>query len=279
MKEPGFLIVGSMKSGTSSLADLLSQHEEIDIPKKKEIHFFDTNYSKGIKWYLSHFQTDDQVISGDATPTYCYLSEVPKRVFHHFPDIKIIWIFRNPVQRTYSNYWHAVVNGLEDCSFESAISRELEGKTKDIFLRYIHRSIYSYQVKKWLEYFPIKQQYFIIFEKLKNELTIEYSNLLNFLDLELDFEPSYIQKNPTVIPRCVNLFYNFRKMTNHKSKNLVKKIFSLGKTPGVPEMNTSIEEFLTNYFTSYNEDLSQLVGQDVNKYWSCGSDFSNSKKF
>ena len=52
---PDFIIIGAQKGGTSSLFSYLNQHPQLQLPDKKEIHFFDNDYQKGISWYRSHF--------------------------------------------------------------------------------------------------------------------------------------------------------------------------------------------------------------------------------
>ena len=54
---PSFLIIGTQKGGTSSLYNYIIQHPYVLNSKIKEIHYFDNNFSKGINWYRSFFQS------------------------------------------------------------------------------------------------------------------------------------------------------------------------------------------------------------------------------
>ncbi|MDZ7692679.1 MAG: sulfotransferase [Balneolaceae bacterium] len=106
---PGFLIVGAMKAGTTTLMRYLVRNPYIAIPNN-EIHYFDkeSNYRKGLDWYKKKFSASESTqIIGEKTPTYSYDPKVPARIYKDFPDCKIVWLFRNPVDRTYSNYIHA----------------------------------------------------------------------------------------------------------------------------------------------------------------------------
>lgn len=107
-----FIIVGAMKSGTSSLAFHLSNHPDIYMPES-EVHFFndDEAYEKGYQHYLNQFEYLQNKIVGEKTPTYSYLKKCPERIYDFNANVKLIWIFRNPVDRAYSNYWHAVKRG------------------------------------------------------------------------------------------------------------------------------------------------------------------------
>ena len=133
---PDFIIIGAMKSGTSILYNkFLSQHPCIQRATKKEIHFFDNKYSKGILWYKSHFPTlkeknnfkvknSQNMLIGEASPFYIFYPHTARRVYEVLPKVKLIAILRNPVDRAYSHYHHIVRNNKENLSFEAAIESE-----------------------------------------------------------------------------------------------------------------------------------------------------------
>src|SRR5262245_33715274 len=103
MTLPNFLIVGAMKCGTSTLLGYLRQHREIYIARR-EVHFFDrdSQYRLGIEWYEKQFGSSPQHRAvGEKTPAYCFVPEAAKRIHRHLPDVKLIWIFRDPVARAY----------------------------------------------------------------------------------------------------------------------------------------------------------------------------------
>ena len=107
---PNFIIAGAEKSGTSSLLFYMSEHEDIFTPAKKEIHFFDDgdNFNEGIDWYKQWFTgwSGEKAI-GECTPIYMYFPECAQRIHDVYPEMKLIFILRNPVDRAYSNYWHS----------------------------------------------------------------------------------------------------------------------------------------------------------------------------
>lgn len=104
---PNFLIVGAARAGTTSLYYYLKQHPDVFMSPKKEIDFFDVdkNFEKGLDWYERYFEgyTGQKAI-GEASPLYMYLEKVPKRIAKVIPDVKLIFILRNPVDRAYSHY-------------------------------------------------------------------------------------------------------------------------------------------------------------------------------
>lgn len=167
---PDFLIVGAMKAGSTTLMDYLVSHPEVGIPAE-EINYFDkdSNYKKGEKWYSSWFKSfTSQNIIGEKTPAYCYDPKVAERIYQQNPKMKLIWILRNPVKRTYSNYWHYIRIGKENLSVGDCLDLEDERVKKDIYKGYFKRSVYVDQVNRYLQFFPTEQMHFIIFEDFVN---------------------------------------------------------------------------------------------------------------
>ena len=251
---PDFLIIGAAKSGTTSLYEYLIQHPSIAPAVGKEVYFFDKKYSKGINWYKSFFPfkinkifsekfDNKKFLTGEATPRYLYHPHTPKRVFDIIPQVKLIVLLRNPIDRAYSHYQMEVAVGNEELSFEDAIDNE-ENRIRDDMKKmesnenfysvnfyrksYLTRGIYVNQLKRWFEYFP-KEQFFILkSEDFYSKTPEAYNQVLDFLNLskfELDsFKP-----------------YKKRKYST----------FSL-------ETRKKLQE----YFRPYNEELYQLLGKN-----------------
>ena len=103
---PDFVIIGAQKSGTSSLYDFVVQHPAILPAAKKELHYFSLGYKKGEYWYRLRFpiRASQKLLSGEASPIYLFYPMVPGRMKKLLPDVKLIVILRNPVDRAYSHY-------------------------------------------------------------------------------------------------------------------------------------------------------------------------------
>ena len=105
-----FLICGTQKGGTSALDAYLREHPEICMADKKEVHFFDNkkffnknkpDYSK----YHSFFNPQSShKLLGETTPIYMYWHDSPRRIWQYSPNMKIIVILRNPIDRAYSHW-------------------------------------------------------------------------------------------------------------------------------------------------------------------------------
>lgn len=101
-----FSIAGAQKSGTSSLSELLDQHPRIRRAPRKEMHYFDDeNRDWAHEDHASYHVAGlpDQVV-GDATPVYLWWPQAMQRMRDYNPDMRVICIFRDPIERLFSHW-------------------------------------------------------------------------------------------------------------------------------------------------------------------------------
>lgn len=265
--KPDFIIVGAMKGGTSSLAYLLENQNDIVIAPG-EVNYFDNdkNYSKGNSWYLKQFRSDEHYkIWGEKTATYHYADKVPERMFNYNPNVKIVWILRNPIYRAYSNYWHKVKYGGEFNSFEEAIQNEINATQDNIWRLYLKRSKYVDQIKAFNKYFEYEQMHIIIFEEFVKDIKGNLTTLLDFIGVENKsiVMPPKKRKNVTHLPSSpIILKYSKAIFGNTVPFKIVRKLFEK-KTPGYPKLISETEDFLKTYFQDSIEELEQLTKLDL----------------
>lgn len=121
-----FIIAGTQKGGTTALSAFLNQHPQISFAQVKEVHFFDTDYlfkapPPPYHIYHRHFKNKSGCIFGEATPIYMYWNPAIKRIKDYNPDMKLIFILRNPIERAYSHYIMEYKRDAETLSFSEAI--------------------------------------------------------------------------------------------------------------------------------------------------------------
>lgn len=270
---PHFIIVGTMKSGTSSLMLHLRNHKDIHLPKY-ELHFFnrDKNFLKGKEWYenqLIAHKNEDVKIIGEKTPTYSYQKNVAQRIYNCYPNVKLIWIFRNPVARCYSNYLHAVRLGADDLSFKQAIEYEEKRKQKNIFLAYKDRSIYYTQVEHFLKFFPKDQMHFILFEELINPSLRRkiFRDLFAFLGVDFEnFEYKDEIKNKTLKPRFPKTYNLARKLNIYQFgavQQILKQLNFGARKKTFAAIPNDVSKELYQFFKLHNEKLSKIIEKDL----------------
>jgi len=102
---PNFMIVGAQKAGTTALYEYLSKHPDIQPTKVKELHYFscESLFKNGVEFYRSLFPIGtSSKLTFDASPSYLHNTRAPGRILAHNPNIKIIVLLRDPVERAYS---------------------------------------------------------------------------------------------------------------------------------------------------------------------------------
>ncbi|MDP3972766.1 MAG: sulfotransferase, partial [Candidatus Nanopelagicales bacterium] len=78
MALPTFLIVGAMKSGTTSLHRYLGQHPDVFVSKKKELHFFAKHRDRDLGWYEEQFADgSDRLARGEPSTSFTKLPVWP----------------------------------------------------------------------------------------------------------------------------------------------------------------------------------------------------------
>jgi tetratricopeptide (TPR) repeat protein len=196
---PHFLIIGAAKAGTTSLYHYLSQHPQILPAVKKEVGYFNRSdyLQPDLNWYLSHFPAIPEgtnFITGEATPSYL-ISDIQEQVFALFPQIKLITILRNPVERAISHYYHRLKHGWENNSLEVAINSELKMLNEldsperiEQFYRekksiYLLGGLYIHALKRWLKVFSKKQLLILTNEQLLAEPEQTMKQIYHFLNL------------------------------------------------------------------------------------------------
>jgi hypothetical protein len=212
---PDFLIIGTQRGGTTSLYKYLVQHPNLAHALTKELRFFDRNYDRGLAWYRSRFpsrryrdrirrQRGVELVTGEASPDYMFHPHAPRRVAGALPDVKLIVLLRNPVDRAYSHYWHQVKRGHEPLTFEQAEEREgerLDGELARVMAdgrydsyelhhhSYLARGRYAEQLERWMERFGRDQLLIERSEDFFDDPALVFKRVLVFLglpDWELD---------------------------------------------------------------------------------------------
>lgn len=98
-----FVGIGAQKAGTTWLYEMLRQHPEISFPAGKEVHYWDKHRHRGLSWYRALFDVQDGHMHGEITPAYSSLPrEVVAEVANALPDLKMMLIMRNPIDRAWS---------------------------------------------------------------------------------------------------------------------------------------------------------------------------------
>lgn len=199
MPDPTFLIIGAQKCATTWLADMLRQHPDVCVPRRKEIHFFDKDaaYARGLDWYRRQFDEHrGEAAVGEATPNYLWIAadEAERResdqtanpaalVRRHYPDVKLVVSLRDPVERAVSAYYHHI-----------RARRIRPGDAlRDVAHRFgiVSMGRYATQLRPWTERFPPEQLLILVVEEdIRPAPARAVERVFRFLGVDPGFTPS-----------------------------------------------------------------------------------------
>jgi len=277
---PESYLIGAQKAGTTTLAYLLNQHPHLSIGQTKEPHFFTDNWSKGLDWYRKQFPDSANTISLDASTSYSMApltegwkhrnprvyEDIPAKVHSVRPDAKFIYLLRDPVDRTYSGYWHDVRMGVKNEESRTALQSNP-----------FHLDVSDYygQLLRWLDYFPLASFHCVLFEELKKRPHQVVNECFAFLGLGSSTNPIRLDaaKNQSHqvgwVGRRVNqievAYPRLRAVLKSSLPPGVKRFVSSVKTGSapLPAMTEEDRRFLVEYFRERNQNLQKLIGTSL----------------
>ena len=218
---PDFLVIGTKRGGTTSLWRYLVQHPLVPrlFPawNTKTSHYFEENFGRGEAWYRSHFPTARQRAAlerkhggsakvGEAAPLYMFHPLVPGRVADLIPQVRLVVLLRDPVERAYSHFKERRTEGREPLDFTAALAAE-DGRTRGERERliadptyfsepfdwwsYRARGRYLEHLEPWLELFGREQMLFVGSETFYRDPAASYARILDFIGLPPYELPAY----------------------------------------------------------------------------------------
>jgi hypothetical protein len=238
---PSFIIIGAQKGGTTSLYRYLGEHPDVGRARLQEVHFFSWWYEMGMPWYLAHFHARGKYpVVGEVSPSYLLHPKAAERVHQVLPQVKIIVLLRNPIDRAYSQHQMNIKRRLELLPFEEAIAQEpvrlqsdhewsdMEWRSSS-WVSYLRRGLYADQLEPWLQLFPREQVLVMKSETFFEHPDEGYQQALSFLGLP---------------PWQLDQFTVYR--------------------PGnYPDMRPETRGRLAEYFAPHNRRLYELIGWDL----------------
>ncbi|MCP4268493.1 MAG: glycosyltransferase [Candidatus Brocadiaceae bacterium] len=231
-----FMGIGAQKAGTTWLHNILNEHPNLYLPKQKELHFFNNRYPLGITEYLKQFPRVTNRLSGEITPAYSILGKNDvKLISELFPELKIIFTIRNPIDRLWSSAKMDIKRMInKDIDFNKIPTQSLFKLMLNPI--YLGKTDYLQTINNWYTYFPKEQFHIIIFDDIKYHPEKVASDLSKFLN---------ISPGPLL-----------------KSNKLTTKVFK-GGNEKIPE---EIFEFFFEHFKPYITTLEEILNIDLSEW-------------
>lgn len=267
---PDFVVAGFPKAGTTSLAGHLGMHPDLWIPPQKEIGFFDAHYQRGIAWYEEQFADAPRgALVGDASPTYLVRPEAVERMARDAPDVKVIAILRNPVDRAFSHYRFREAWAPQRTSFGDAVAREMGDDAESVGLLAWGRYIEHLDL---LARFVDRQQIeVVLLDDLVADPAAVLAGLFRFLgiDARVDLPVVADVQNRAFRFRSVKLwhFMMSHRLWRRLPLGLGSALHRLNQVP-LPNvsMDAEVRRALLEYFEPHNARLAGWLGKDLRRW-------------
>jgi hypothetical protein len=178
---PNFLVIGTMKGGTTSLFRYLGAHPEIGVASHKEIEFFsdDTNWGRGVDWYREHFRglgVPDAI--GECSTGYTKYPSHPcaaERIAITLRDPALVYVVRDPIERIRSHYEHSQIRAGEHRPIEEVVLTDPE---------YLDISRYALQLNQYLPHFDSDRILLVDSQDLRDRRRETMHTIFSFLEVE-----------------------------------------------------------------------------------------------
>ena len=239
---PTFAIIGAGKSGTTAVHNYLSQHPEVFMTEVKETNFFALegevlltskdsdplqlyNYPQSItnfEDYCSLFANVDEYIIGESSPMYMYGDGVIERIKKYNPEMKMIAILRQPIDRLYSRYMHlSRENRVPSECFRDALNKNNIWWVRNDL---VNEGFYYKHLKKFYDVFDENQIKVFLYDDLKHDQSKFLRDIYNFIGAHSNFCPNTdIKHNASGVVK--NKFIDKLIGQNSVIKSSIKKVF------------------------------------------------------
>lgn len=273
--KPDFLIIGSPKSGTTTLWHLIRQHPDIFMPEMKEPMFFSHNYERGWDWYRSLFSdAEPHQIKGEASPVYSMCGSYPhvvERIATDLPDARLIFIVRHPMKQVESHWLQ-----FRKVSARN-ISHDFNQAVKDN-ISLLDTAMYWRQMQAYLGHFSKESIQILFFDDLISDSHQVCQEVCRFLGVDenglpenMDTEPQNVAANHQVDTKLVTKMRQsgfLEKAASIMPSPIVRLAKRILKRPivGKPEWNAEVRTHAIETLQPDAKQFLEWAGADVDRW-------------
>ena len=269
---PTFLGIGVPRGGTTWLHELLSVHPDVAMPtRRKEVHYFDRDYDRGLAWYESFFPPDEGSWKtvGEITPHYLYGEACPERIAQMASVRKLILILRLPIERAFSHYVYRMRQDNFQGDFEAFLDARPEALA---WGRYVQ------PIRRYFNHFDRDRFLILIHEQVFKDIDTARKRVTDAIGID---EPRFPEQagqgrvNAVVLPRHRRLAHwssntgaflrrrNLDWVPNLIGRRLgVKRLFGKSSAPK-PKLDPELRDRLTAPFLDEISTLEELIGVNL----------------
>ena len=273
-------IVGAPKAGTTSLHHYLNQHTEVSMSSVKEPNFFSSKEVESLFYnskciddsndYHKLFSIEKRQVRGEASVSYLFYENVPKRIYDYNSEAKIIIMLREPIERAFSHYLMDCRLGFCSVKLEDIIATPQS--YPQYFQQYLELGNYYSQIKRYQDTFGKEQLLVIFYEDFKTNTKKVMNRVFSFLEIEqqeIDFsvKNSFLSPSNTLISKL----YKFNIVRKVVKTILPERLLSLIRSKyfsakSKPMLSKAIEKQLKVFYKSDVFQLEKLLNIDLARW-------------
>jgi hypothetical protein len=259
---PSFIIIGAQKSGTTSLYRYLASNPRTVASSIKEPNYFMRrgNFAKGIHWYEGLFRGDgDYAFEASVGYSKRHLFPgVPARMHAVLPDIKLIYLLRDPIDRVVSHYVQGYADGRKYPSFSEAIRTNRN---------FVETSRYYFQTQAFLEYYSREQLLLVTTEQLAQNPVDTLREIFDYLGIPPEYDSRILERRfhkSKQKKRRSHLERELLERTNNRYlRSIIKRVAKpFRKSFERPELTKSDRDFLVAEISPDTEKLRDFFKMD-----------------
>jgi hypothetical protein len=273
--QPNFFVIGAMKSGTTTLCDLLSQHPEVFVCDPKEPEFFSANWNKGIDWYEKLFAEAGAARAiGEGSTGYTKTDAFPgvaERIAAMVPHAKLIYLVRHPLERIQSHWLHNVVYEGESRTFSEAVTESAH---------FIQTSLYWRQLSRYRKSFSDAQILPLFTDDLRSSPEALCAKCFDFLGVDSSFrlmrpksqrnvtaKNVVLRKKPGLVLDALPFSATLKSILPAATKQRIKAVLGIEEQiRGKPEWDAYSYEYAVEQIRPDSEAFLKYCGKEVD-YW------------
>ncbi len=281
-----FIIIGARKAASSSICRYLKQHPQLHMPPFKRLRFFNKWDKLGSKFdekAISSFfdkykhmcgRAQERQVIGEVGSGYLSCKRAAEMIKYYLPDVKLIAILRDPVDRAYSEYMMQLRDGYQKRGLMEMVER---GNTY-----YLQASYYGRLLKKYYDIFGQEKIRIYIYEEFKKNPVKIFQDMLRFIGVDHSFVPNMTKRDQQGMTPKSKTFARLVGIKNPLRSflaNILKPFMSLDKRQKLraklqkanweeaPPLSESDKDKLMQFFKDDIRRLEKLTGIDFSSVW------------
>lgn len=271
---PNLVTIGAPKCGTTSMHHYLSLHPEIHASRAKEVNFFqDPDCLDKLSLYATFFD-DGAPVRTESSTVYAWyplVQGVPERIRTALPDAKLIYLVRDPVERTVSHHVQRSSARTSTDDFDTVVDQ-----IEDPYNPFIAASKYAKQLEQYTRHFPIERILVIDQAELLQRRDETLRRVFRFAGVDEDFtSPEFAGRSNTragkrvktsayrALSRATPTARLRRRLPAHTRRALFAPIKRLTTTEvEAPELTDEVRRRLRDTFRADVDRLRAITGQE-----------------